>query len=106
MDLREFLLARIAEDEARARTAAEDGTTCTGGWPPQRLLVECETRRELLRLDLDQAVCEDADRGCGHSGTDIEQGRCERQSADDRPLLRALALPWSTHPQHRDAWLP
>ncbi|GMA87916.1 hypothetical protein GCM10025868_31660 [Angustibacter aerolatus] len=60
----------------------------------------------LLRLDLDQAVCEDADRGCGHSGTDIEQGRCERQSADDRPLLRALALPWSTHPQHRDAWLP
>jgi hypothetical protein len=90
--LTEFLLARIAEDEATAQ-----------GWQvgsivnPARALAECEAKRriidgavEVARVDLNEPVDPD-DQGLRDVGVKI---------------LCALALPYADHPDYLPEWKP
>jgi hypothetical protein len=104
-DLREFLRARVAEDEAVARGVI-DGTTLDmaeelpiGCWSERRVLAECEAKRAIIDLHPrcrpdspdTHCVCE-----CEWSG--CSEGECQ--------TLRALALPYADHPDYLDEWRP
>lgn len=105
-DLAEFLLARIAEDQALAResTGVEDSSGGAVAWAktderwlleidPARLLTECEAKRQIIeraRMAWDNSDCTE----CNEAG----------YLADD--LLKLLALPYAGHPDYRDDWRP
>lgn len=103
LSLSEFLLARINDDEAEARRAADGpfsitstpygetfGIVTAGGgdyleeqWfavDPARVLAECDSKRQIVE---------------GISGLPFENA-----------LLRRLALPYADHPDYRGEWKP
>lgn len=80
MSLKEFLLARIAEDAERASVHLDPLTTQAGGMI--RVRAECEAKRQIIEL------LEDYDR-------------------DEYTLWHVmckLALPYADHPDYRQAW--
>ncbi len=109
--LADFLLERIAEDEAAAReatpgpwTAYGDGVVLGGPEPtpicrsvqpwnfahldtfgPARVLAECEAKRRIVERQRDYA-------------------QSMRRAVDDCPDLLALAQPYSDHPNFKDEW--
>lgn len=117
MTLVEFLLARIVEDEERARRAAsvEGADFMLAALPldvfdglrpgfPNRVLAECAAKRRIVALhehDLSGTYgsipgcwCCDDDRDYGL----IPAGWCE--------TLRALAVVYADHPDYRPEWSP
>lgn len=87
MKLTEFLLARIAEDEAEQ--------PCEWGCH-DRVLAECETKRRIV---------------------EDYQGVTLRPMLGDNPIVKgfvsamdgvlaALALPYADHPHYREEWRP
>lgn len=112
-DLSDFLLAQIAEDEAECRREIADGyggDQHESGWSSNRVLAECDAKRRIVAA---HPMGEGQDGGweihrvvgcltcitCGVDGADIvDAGPC--------PTLRALALPYASHPDYRDEWRP
>jgi hypothetical protein len=100
MTLTEFLLARIAEDEADIRAIEYDRTVAAiapGMFSvdhPLRLLAECEAKRRIVeRLSpLLDPFSHSADRAC----------TAEVDLAWD--VLASLALPYADHPDMRPEW--
>jgi hypothetical protein len=104
MTLSEFLLARIAEDEAAARAQlelrakrypgeiAEPGPAyeVDRGWwllaDPARVLAECEAKRRIVERVTDVAWTG------SYAVRDV--------------VLGLLALPYAAHPDYRDEWRP
>jgi hypothetical protein len=105
----EFLLARIAEDEDRAKYETPHWADCDhfryfseGGLPctcmlGNRLLAECEAKRRIIDLHGDAmardpfdpdvcAYCNDAPHPC--------------------LTLRLLTLPYADHPDYQQEWRP
>lgn len=111
LTLTEFLLARIAEDEAAAREVMADnfgdGPIGTGDdpWPSERAFAERYTvARVLAECEAKRRIVEE------HSGitaTDIDWSACS-VCRDTSPCvtLRALALPYADHPDYREGWKP
>jgi hypothetical protein len=98
-DLSDFLLARIAEDEAEARREIEDGyggDQHESGWPSNRVLAECDAKRQLV-AEFERHRVE------AHEGKDPEAlGKAWG-------LLRAIAyeaLPYRGHPEWHPSWRP
>jgi hypothetical protein len=84
MTLTDFLLARIAEDEACA-----DGLEWDDGNPVHqtaRVLAECEAKRRIVEACAD-VLAYDAE-------------------ALPQDVLRLLALPYADHPDYRQEWKP
>lgn len=80
--LTDFLLARIAEDEADVADPA-----AALHYAPDRVLAECEAKRRIVER---------------HSG-------CDEVSYGDTstcPDARDLALPYADHPDYRPEWKP
>lgn len=108
-DLTEFLLARVAEDEAAADAADALGkiagvittSTCDefaehiARWHPARVLAECAAERAIVAT---MQTANDHAWQDGASGPVIEF-LTER-------VLRFLALPHAAHPDYRPAWRP
>lgn len=103
MSLAEFLLARIAEDEDRARQS----------WWPARQLIECEAKRRIIaehemttiRPGHVEGYWWDAYcRRCTMGGeyTDITKGPRE----DPCATLRILGAIYADHPDYREEWRP
>jgi len=106
-DLADFLLARIAEDEAAAFGTATIGyalrptdtgiVTVVGG---ARLRAECEAKRRIVR----QATW------AGPRAT--LRDRVFGSAADEayqqgvKAAIRLLALPYADHPDYRESWRP
>ncbi|MBD5786056.1 hypothetical protein IF650_07675 [Cellulosimicrobium terreum] len=92
MTLTEFLLARIAEDEA----AVGSLDAAPEPWSRERLLAECTARRRIVAL---------AYEATGYDMTvDLERESDERRDSGvayvgDR-ILRALAVPYASHPDY------
>jgi len=104
-DLADFLLARIAEDEAVAQLSITHGT---GGFPTsygqrlwngpgqypvmaaQRLLAECSAKRRIVER-LGRA-------------TDVAWSGSYAVRDDALDSLRDLALPYADHPDYDEAW--
>lgn len=112
MSITEFLLARIAEDEAVAVAAEpheewisvgkieDSGMGTADGehvarWSPARVLAECEAKRRIVELHSGDAEW------CGWTqggdGTHADMG-------DDCDTLLALAQPYADHPDFDPAW--
>jgi hypothetical protein len=84
MTLTDFLLARIAEDEACA-----DGLEWDDGNPVHqtaRVLAECEAKRQIVEACA-EVLAYDAE-------------------ALPQDVLRFLALPYADHPDYREEWKP
>ena len=122
--LAEFLLARIAEDEAVARDAGERrGLPYESplyvvddnyrhdqvGIYPERVLAECEAKRRIVGIhELDPIEvyswgttgggCGLCDHSCETGGNTWGHDPCE--------TLKALALPYADHPDYDEAWRP
>ena len=127
MTLTDFLLARIAEDEAAARPArdespayphfgdtpaeetlemalnegcAAEGETHFSRWLPDRVLAECEAKRRIVELHDGVHECEGPNRVADPDvdGSDGYGGPCY--------TLMFLALPYASHPDYRESWKP
>lgn len=113
MDLAEFLLARIAEDEAVARAAYYDGQRwyaeeeiidrwpeCDCGtpvmsanrkaeaqfvadWQPSRVLAECDVKRRIVEHCIDYS-----------------------DPYETELVVLLLALPYADHPDYDESWRP
>lgn len=125
--LAEFLLARIAEDEAMARTAgkpdtsgetlhgytvsaAEDegapdaGVELIARFDPARVLAECEAKRKIVEVHETIAAF--------YPGCTIETDPCcevcsgggEYPGSFPCKTLRLLAAVYADHPDYRDGW--
>ena len=119
-DLTEFVLARIAEDEAAARDALEDGRGTPEpepwlavGWPrsehpgpvvfvgPERFLAECEAKRRTVNRHRPEEFMD--------APGEFFCLRC--QPSGNRgmwpcPDLRDLASVYAEHPDYREEWKP
>jgi hypothetical protein len=115
-DLAEFLLARIAEDEATDMGLPHRGDCrIFGGWPgapdsfvgcdcglSTRVLAECEAKRQIVELHAgDAPICMDGFRpGLSHEGllhsqstNGVPDGYCD--------TVRALAAVYADHPDYQ-----
>ena len=97
MTVTEFLLARIADDEAYARDwiehdADHDGTRFGSG----RILVDCEARRRIVDL-----AAKAHEWGKGTAGATAGYAKV---IADD--TIKLLALPYADHPDYQQEWRP
>ena len=106
MTLTDFLLARIAEDEAVAREAqAADIQTVMhkhmAQWNPARVLAECEAKRRIVNRENDRLREQWRRRVDEH-----------RQTFDEwlQPpygeTLRDLASVYADHPDYDESWRP
>lgn len=104
MTLAEFLLARIAEDEAAARSAGREPILLPPGsitllshveymrhWHPDRVLAECEAKRRIVE-DYQHEV---RDYRAGY--TNVQPGH---------KTMKLLALPYADHPDYDQEWKP
>lgn len=94
MTLPDFLLARIAEDEAEAQKGALRAGVGTG--PRYRIVAECGARRRIVELHDGVLKRELAARDASALGADLMHG----------DVLRLLALPYADHPDYRQEWRP
>jgi hypothetical protein len=90
-DLTDFLLARIAEDEAVALRARDNaGSFGVGGhmvaWTPGRVLAECEAKRRIIER--------------------VSEVKWTGSYAVRDVVLEILALPYADHPDYRPEWRP
>ncbi len=113
MELAEFVMARLAEDEEDARACAPNLKWPDGAdelpagimphatlrhsrrWDPARVLAECEAKRRIVR---DYEIARDA-----------EYGDIAAAIADERTygrFLRLFAIPYADHPDYREEWRP
>lgn len=124
----EFLLARVAEDEAAFVTAVDfevdslrsDGLPDTnaeeirefwlrpnsGLWW-KRVMAECEAKRRIIKWAAENAWNIDGEWGDGHTAQEIAAGCCTDYGNDAlmKPL-KALALPYADHPDYDETWRP
>lgn len=128
----DFLLARIAEDEAKARAATpspwlphDQGWVDAGGewiicapyhgldisdqdaehvtrWQPARVLAECDARRRIVELHGFDFAVP-----IDADSSWEEDTVCRADQAEwPCDTLRLLALPYADHPEYDEAWRP
>ena len=122
MTLTEFLLARIAEDEAVALEFRDcewagidawgDGTDLFFGENPpasvRRVLAECEAKRQIVKLHTRTAdgECVRCDEGYWTEDDESSEVYYAQPEAYPCQTLRTVALPYADHPDYRDEWKP
>jgi len=99
VNITEFLLARIAEDEREANACLDQWMRGDGGshrrW--ERVLAECETKRRLVEFHTDGDRC-----------VSVSGEVCEACHYGVSPchgdVLRTLAAVYADHPDYDPAW--
>ena len=84
MTLREFLLARIAEDQDLAEYAGDTNGYVSGS----QWVAECEAKRQIIALDECTACA-------------VEGQPCELEQ-----VRKLLALPYASHRDYQSEWRP
>jgi len=120
MTLTEFLLARIAEDEAVGQAAVSDwysqekplqyaetgyNTTPDLTIDPRRVLAECEAKRRIVEVhaEIHENGIEESLACAACSPDDGAGGRVWDWPCD---TVRLLSLPYADHPDYREEWRP
>jgi hypothetical protein len=112
MELTEFLLERIADDEAAARSIQErakgdDVWIVTGmdnyvcDYDPARVLAECSAKRRIVELHQGHHECVGVK--AGRVGTVLV---APGYQFENDPTLALLALPYADHPDYDESWRP
>jgi hypothetical protein len=118
MDLADFLLARIAEDEAVAREAQRNMDSVPAGatifhradlehiarWDPARVLVKCKADRRIV----EECTWVREERFQVRPGV-YEYRPVREPRYGDGPewdILRLLAVPYADHPDYCEVWRP
>lgn len=107
VSLAEFLLARVADDEAVAHALVDaqdrridcwtpEATDFVERFDPSRVLAECEAKKKIIEAHVD-LVKRDAE--AGHTAL-LEQVWWSTAT------LELLALPYADHPDYREEWKP
>lgn len=110
MTLTEFLLARIAEDEAAALRLCPGRNAANGHW--RRGSLQDEAVRAIDPLDADHVLRHDPARvlaECEAKRRIVELNATKpgRKTTFRRLLtLQTLALPYADHPDYRQEWKP
>lgn len=115
----DFLLARIAEDEADAHHVSRWATFIagdgglSGGYTSMegRVLAECQAKRAIIEHEFDNIAEDDAEYGDGCTVEELRAGACRdprvsKLAAGGDPILRDLALLYADHPDYRQEWKP
>jgi hypothetical protein len=100
--LTEFLLARIAEDEAETEAAIQmryPGLTIRRN--PSRVLAECEAKRRIVEISSQQIAAADK-----RHPEQIERSFNAGAAFVAHNALLALAAVYSDHPDYDEAWRP
>jgi hypothetical protein len=117
MTLAGFLLARIAEDEAHARVGVilDDGHASRLITDPgtdrewvttfddARVLTECEAKRRIVEMSA-EATAHEVEGDWEHGYSPETRHRYTDQPYIGDKILRALALPYASHPDYREEW--
>ncbi|MCB5282826.1 hypothetical protein BJQ89_02588 [Arthrobacter sp. ES1] len=102
VDIVEFLSERISEDEAVARTLLGDRTVSqSGAWYEQRLLLECEAKKRLIRI---VESARQAALAALVSAPAQDAGWIPQSLEWMERSLNALALPYIDHPDFEQDW--
>lgn len=117
MDLAEFLLARINEDEAEIREGY--GQEEENVFSKERLLAECDAKRRVVAKLQDERhdVIDDCWYTCAAATEDRDGGECCNDTSrggscdcgrDNRVngYLELLALPYADHWDYQPEWAP
>ncbi|HKU30027.1 MAG TPA: DUF6221 family protein [Arthrobacter sp.] len=104
MDIVDFLSERLDEDEAASLRLLGDRTVSEAGkWYERRLLLECESKRRLLKI---VESARQAALAAMLGNTPGQDGRwIPELIAWTTKSLNALALPYSDHPDFEEEWL-
>lgn len=109
--LTDFLLARIAEDEVRARRAtgiSPVAEVMTGARPASRWLAECGAKRRIVGLHWQQGWHVELPNPINWDDQpppgQIPCRRCTIGEAEPCDTLRALAAVYADHPDYREEW--
>ena len=132
MEIAEFLLARVAEDEQVARTVrVQKSWDYDGGWTigepydevcesndaeslehiarwdPARVLAECEAKRRIVAEHPGTVQCETClDHEDSEEGPEGDAYNYVVMKGAPCPTLRLLALPYADHADYREEWRP
>lgn len=102
MDIVEFLLTRIREDESKSREQlGRPFLSESDRWYEERMLAECVAKR--LVVEIIGRARESALNYMIHSN-DTESRRLAESIEWTVYALSALALPYATHPDYQDSW--
>ena len=103
VDIVDFLSERISEDEAVARTLLSDRTVSkSGAWYEERLLLECEAKKRLIRI---VESARQAALASLVSDPAPDAGWIPQSLEWLEQSLNALALPYYDHPDFDQDWL-
>jgi len=108
MTLTEFLLARIAEDEYRAKSLAHAPSMPQGMSVRKHFrlnVAECEAKRRIVTLWQTAALTE-AHEDEAPSDYPESYVRAVEQTVTMEAVLHALALPYADHPDYLPEWKP
>jgi hypothetical protein len=104
VDIVEFLSERIREDEAAARKILSDRSVSESGkWYEQRLLLECEAKKRVIRI---VESARQTALATMVSDPFEEESRWIPEAIEwTTRSLKALALPYADHPEFEQDWL-
>jgi hypothetical protein len=106
-ELTQFLLARIAEDEASYQAAF---VGYSAGFPltPSRFLAECDAKRRTVEgiaiAELERTYNEPAAATTNTQMGQMIAALAEHLSTERRWYLQLLALPYANHPDYQEEW--
>jgi hypothetical protein len=104
VDIVDFLSERLDEDEAAARRLLGDRSVSEAGkWYERRLLLECESKRRLLRIVESARQTALATMVTNAFGDDPQW--IPESIEWTTKSLNALALPYADHPDFEPEWL-
>lgn len=112
MEIAEFLLARVSEDETAARATYYERISALEWRPVERpnprALAEVEAKRRIVeRYQRAQAAVEADQRRVDAGGYSDERGTVGGWEASTlRPVLGLLARPYADHPDYDLGWEP
>lgn len=75
-------------------------------WKVDRVLAECDAKRQMLDQIFQYEAKIDGEWGCCHDADQIREGRCADIPVDDIAALRILAQPFAQRPGYREEWRP
>lgn len=100
LNICDFLIACIAEDELTANTFDKAGNRPAS----IRISIECKAKRLLINSILDYEAGLDGEFGCSHTAEEIKANECRHSPVNEIHALRIMCLPYENRFGYRHEW--